>query len=451
MKPAILIVEDDKGLRKQLYWALKEEYEVIETESAIDAREKIRKKPFIKGVILDLHLPPEPDTPQEGLNFLSYLKNFHPDVGVIVITGSRTKKAPTKAVEFGVEDFFPKPFEIDELKLALKRTLHMVELKRKVREMQKQLEERYTFTNIVGKSKKMQKLFQFISKVASTNSTVLIRGESGTGKELVARAIHYNSPRKDALFVPVNCAALPETLLEAELFGHEKGAFTDAEYKKEGIFEIANKGTIFLDEISDMTLRMQAKILRVIQERTFTRLGSTKPIEVDVRILAATNKNIEEMIDEGSFREDLYYRLNVVSIEIPPLRDRKEDIPLLAQHFLKKYTSIHGKRIKGISREAMDELCSYSWPGNVRELENVVERAIILSDREVVSLEDLPPHLRSTTIQRKLPLSSIEEMEKRLILDILKVTGGNQSKAAKILGVHRNTLHRKLKKYNIDS
>jgi len=445
-----LIVEDDENLRKQLCWALKEEYEVIEAEDAIYAREIIKKEPFIKGVLLDLHLPPEPDTPEEGLSFLSYLKGSYPDVGIIVITGSRTKKAPTEAVEFGVEDFFSKPFEIDELKLALKRTLHMLELKRKVKEMQKQLEERYTFANIVGKSKKMQKLFQFISKVAPTNSTILIRGESGTGKELVARAIHYCSPRKETFFVPVNCAALPESLLEAELFGYEKGAFTDAGYRKEGMFEVANKGTIFLDEISDMSLRMQAKILRVIQERTFTRLGSTKPIQVDVRILAATNKNLEEMINEGTFREDLYYRLNVVFIEVPPLRERKEDIPLLAQHFLKKYTSIHGKRIKGISHEVMDELCDYNWPGNVRELENIIERAVILSDKEVIFSEDLPLRFRSATPQRKLSLSSIEEMEKKLILDALKATGGNQSKAAKILGIHRNTLRRKLEKYDIE-
>ncbi|GAI36094.1 unnamed protein product, partial [marine sediment metagenome] len=247
---------------------------------------------------------------------------------------------------------------------------------------------------LVGKSKKMRELFRLIAKIAPTNSTVLIRGESGTGKELIARAIHCHSPRKENHFVPVNCAALPETLLEAELFGHEKGAFTDATYKKEGMFEVADKGTIFLDEISDMSPLMQAKILRVIQERCFNHLGSTKAIQVNVRILAATNKDLEKMIQKGTFREDLYYRLNVLSISVPSLREKKEDIPLLAQHFLTRYTTLHRKKVKNISSQAMDHLCRYSWPGNIRELENVMERAIILSSEKIILLEDLSSHLR---------------------------------------------------------
>lgn len=448
MRPTILIVEDDEGIRKQIWWALKDDYEALEAENAQIAREKVEKDSQIEAVLLDLHLPPKPNSPDEGLKFLAHLKSVYPDKAVIVMTGSKSKKAPQEAVMLGVEDFFPKPFDVDELKLTLKRVLHMQRLEKKVRQMQKELEERYKFASIVGKSKRMQDLFQLISRIAPTNSTVLIRGESGTGKELIARAIHYHSPRKDSSFVPVNCAALPETLLEAELFGHEKGAFTDAGYKKAGMFEVAHKGTIFLDEISDMTLRMQAKILRVIQEKSFTRLGSTKPTRVDCRILAATNRNLEKMIKEGTFREDLYYRLNVVSIFVPPLRERKEDIPLLAQHFLTKYTRVHRKKVKGISSEVMEYLCNYHWPGNVRELENVMERAVILANKEIIGLDDLPSHFRDTLPQKELP-PSMEEVEKKLILDALQATRGNQSKASQILGIHRNTLRRKLKKYGL--
>jgi len=449
MKPTILIVEDDGALRKQIYWGLKDDFEVLEAKDARFAREKMDKGPSIEVVLLDLHLPPHLGTPEEGLKFLAYLRSFYPDTGVIVITGSKNRKAPEEVVKLGVEDFFPKPFDLEELKLSLKRVVHMLKLEKKVREMQRELEERYKFVNLVGKSKKIQQVFQLISKVASTNSTVLIRGESGTGKELVARAIHYSSPRKESPFIPVNCAALPETLLEAELFGHEKGAFTDAGYKKAGMFESADKGTIFLDEISDMTLQMQAKILRVIQERSFNRLGSTKLIKVNIRILAATNKNLERMIQKGTFREDLYYRIDVISIAVPPLRERKEDIPLLAQHFLVKYTTLHGKKVKGISSQAMEQLCSYDWPGNVRELENVVERAVIFANREVILLEDLPLSLQSTFSGGKSFPPSLEEAEKKLILDALQATGANQSKASKILGIHRNTLWRKVKKYDI--
>jgi len=450
MKFTILLVEDDEELRKQIHWALKDGYGLLEAKDAISAR-KIMDKGFpVDAVLLDLHLPPKPNTPEEGLNFLTYLKSFYPDTGVIVMTGDKSRKVPQEAVKLGVQDFFSKPFNLDELKLTLKRVLYMLQLEKKVKQMQRDLEEKYKFSNLVGKSKKMQELFHLISKVAPTNSTTLIRGESGTGKELIARAIHYRSPRKKAPFVPVNCAALPENLLEAELFGYEKGAFTDAGYKKKGIFEVANKGTIFLDEIADMSLKMQAKILRVIQERSFNRLGSTKPIYIDVRILAATNRNLEDMIQEKTFREDLYYRLNVVSILVPPLRERKEDIPLLAQHFLTKYTKLHGKRGKSISSQVMDQLCRYNWPGNVRELENVMERAIILSGGETISFENLPPQLQSFTLSYKESHpSSIEEVEKKLILDALHSTQGNQSKASQLLGIHRNTLSRKLKRYNI--
>ena len=449
MKEAVLIIEDDKYLRRQIYWALKDEYRILEADDAVSARKIMDKSSPLDAVLLDLHLPPKPGTPEEGLKLLAYLRSFYSETGVIVMTGSRSQKAPQEAIRLGVQDFFSKPFDLDELRLTLKRVLYMLRLRRKVKKMQKELEEKYRFANLVGKSKKMQELFHLVYKIAPTSCTVLIRGESGTGKELISRAIHSHSPRKENPFVPVNCAALPENLLEVELFGHEKGAFTDASYKKEGMFEVADKGTIFLDEISDMSLRMQAKILRVIQERSFYRLGGTKPVQVDVRILAATNKDLEEMMKKGSFREDLYYRLNVISITIPPLRKRKEDIPLLAQHFLTKYTALHGKRVRSISPYVMDRLSRYKWPGNVRELENAMERAIILSSGETILFEDLPPYLQPSLSREKSSSSSLEEVEKKLILDTLRAVKGNQTRAAELLGIHRNTLRRKLKRYHI--
>lgn len=449
MKEAVLIIEDDKYLRRQIYWALKDEYRVLEADDAVSARKIMDKSSPLDAVLLDLHLPPKPDTPEEGLKLLAYLRSFYSETGIIVMTGSRSQKAPQEAIRLGVQDFFSKPFDLDELRLTLKRVLHMLRLRRKVKKIQKELEEKYKFANLVGKSKKMQELFHLVYKIAPTSCTVLIRGESGTGKELISKAIHSRSPRKENPFVPVNCAALPENLLEVELFGHEKGAFTDASYKKEGMFEVADKGTIFLDEISDMSLRMQAKILRVIQERSFYRLGGTKPVQVDVRILAATNKDLEEMMRKGSFREDLYYRLNVISLTIPPLRERKEDIPLLAQHFLTKYTALHGKRVRSISPYVMDRLSRYEWPGNVRELENAMERAIILSSGETILFEDLPPYLQPSLSREESSSSSLEEVEKKLILDTLRAVKGNQTRAAELLGIHRNTLRRKLKRYHI--
>jgi len=449
MKEAVLIIEDDKYLRRQIYWALKDKYRVLEADDAVSARKIMDKSSPLDAVLLDLHLPPKPDTPEEGLKLLAYLRSFYSETGIIVMTGSRSQKAPQEAIRLGVQDFFSKPFDLDELRLTLKRVLHMLRLRRKVKKIQKELEEKYKFANLVGKSKKMQELFHLVYKIAPTSCTVLIRGESGTGKELISKAIHSRSPRKENPFVPVNCAALPENLLEVELFGHEKGAFTDASYKKEGMFEVADKGTIFLDEISDMSLRMQAKILRVIQERSFYRLGGTKPVQVDVRILAATNKDLEEMMRKGSFREDLYYRLNVISLTIPPLRERKEDIPLLAQHFLTKYTALHGKRVRSISPYVMDRLSRYEWPGNVRELENAMERAIILSSGETILFEDLPPYLQPSLSREESPSSSLEEVEKKLILDTLRAVKGNQTRAAELLGIHRNTLRRKLKRYHI--
>lgn len=315
-----------------------------------------------------------------------------------------------------------------------------------------QSEKESVFANIVGKSAMMQEKFRLIEKVAPSNCSILLQGESGTGKELVARAIHHNSPRKQRTFVPVNCAALPDDLLESELFGYEKGAFTGADSKRLGKFETAQKGTIFLDEIADMSLSMQAKILRVIQEQSFDRVGGTKPVKVDFRLITATNKNLEKAIIEGLFRDDLYYRLNVIIISLPPLRERKEDIPLLANYFLKRYNGANGGKAKTIPAEVLDLLVDYEWPGNVRELENVIERAVVLSNDNIILPENILLRSRENSLDPKVsspPIIPLIEAEKALIRKALEATSWNQSKAAKLLRIHRNTLRRKIRRFKL--
>jgi len=445
----VLVVDDDDGLRKQIHWAFKDCYRLTQAANRTQMHDVLQEN-SIDLVLLDLHLPPRQSTPEEGIKALKEIKSVNPGIKVIVITGDNEEETSLRAIDNGACDYFRKPLILEDMKVILDRTLYIQSLEQKNQQHLEKLVKKHSFAQMVGKSKKMTQLFEMIERIAPTDCTVLVQGESGTGKELVSRAIHYNSARRDKPFIVVNCAALPETLLEAELFGHEKGAFTDAGYKKDGMFEVADKGTIFLDEISDMSPRMQAKILRVIQERCFNHLGSTKPIQVDVRILAATNKDLEKMIEQGTFREDLYYRLNVVSILTPLLRERKEDIPLLAQHFLAKYTARHTKKVKSISPQVMDQLYRYSWPGNVRELENVIERAVILSSGEIILLRDLPPHLRSAFPHKESSPSSLKEAERKFIFDALRDTGGNQSRAAQLLGIHRTSLWRKLKTYDLE-
>jgi len=445
---AVLVVDDDEGLRKQVCWALKDSYKLSQAADRAQMN-YILQKNSIDLVLLDLHLPPRQSTPEEGMKALEEIKRINPETKVVVITGDKEEETSLKAINNGACDYFSKPLILEEMKIVLNRILCIQNLERQNQQLREKLVRKYEFAQMVGKSKKMRQLFRMIEKIARADCTVLLRGESGTGKELISRAIHHNSVRKEEPFVVINCAAVPESILEAEFFGYEKGAFTDAGYKKKGMFEVADKGTIFLDEISDMSLRMQAKILRVIEEKRFNHLGSTKPIQVDARILAATNKDLEKMIQQGTFREDLYYRLNVVSVLAPPLREKKEDILLLAQHFLTKYTAHHGKKVKSISPQVMDHLRRYSWPGNVRELENAMERAIVLSSGEIILLEDLPPYLQPTFPSTESSPSSLEEGERKLILDALRATRGNQSRAAQLLGIHRTTLWRKLKRYSI--
>jgi len=448
----VLVVEDNKNLRELIYWALKDSYKVFQAEDRPQMCQVIEKAP-VDLVLLDLHLPPAMNTPEEGMRALGEIKKINPEIKVVVMTGDKEKETSLKAINNGAYDYFSKPFNLEEMEIVLKRALYIQSLERENRRLREELSREVQFANIIGKSDKMRSVFEMIRIVAQSGCTVLIRGESGTGKELVAQTIHYSGPRRDRPFVAVNCAAIPEALLESELFGYEKGAFTDATRGKPGKFELASGGTLFLDEIADMSLAMQAKILRVTQERTFERLGGTRQIKVDTRLIAATNKNLEELMIKEAFRQDLYYRLNVVSIYLPALRERKKDIPLLVNHFLRKYERVDNKKIKGVSTGALKLLMDYDWPGNVRELENAIERAIVLEQEDILLPTDISLGTREKPLKSRITSSSINislaEAEKRLIQKALKTTHWNQTEAAKLLGIHRNTLRRKIKYFKI--
>jgi len=449
----VLVVDDDERLRKQVYWALKDIYRVLQAENRPQTCQIIEEAP-VDLVLLDLRLPPAVDTPEEGMKTLEEIRRIKPDIKVIVITADKKEETCFRAFHNGAYDYFAKPFDLEEMRIVLKRALYRRNLEREIERLRFcKLKERYNFANMVGESEPMRQIFEIIGTLAQADCTVLLRGESGTGKELVARAIHYSSQRAGGPFVPVNSAAIPENLLESELFGYEKGAFTGAATRKLGKFELASEGTIFLDEIADMSLAMQAKILRVIQERTFERLGGTRPIGIDIRLVAATNKDLEELMRKKAFREDLYYRLNVVSIYLPALRERKEDIPLLVSRFLRKSNRVNNKKTKGVSIQALKLLMGYDWPGNVRELENVIERAIVLGEGDMLLPRDLSLKAGEKPVKSGVTASSrdisLAEAEKRLIKKTLKLTHWNQTKASKILGIHRNTLRRKIKRLRI--
>jgi two-component system NtrC family response regulator len=378
-------------------------------------------------------------------------------MAVIIMTSFGTIETAVKAIKAGAYDYLPKPIDLEQLVVLIERISERQNLIRENTELKEQLRERYKFDEIVSTSHAMEEALNLAGRVAASNATVLLRGESGTGKELVAKAIHYHSPRAKYPLIKVNCAALPETLLESELFGHEKGAFTGAIAKRIGRFEAADTGTIFLDEIGELTPGMQVKLLRVLQEREFERIGGNQTIKVDVRVIAATNRDIEKDIREGKFREDLYYRLNVVSVVIPPLRDRKEDIPALMEHFIKKYGTENKKVISGVAAEARDRLMRYAYPGNVRELENIIERAVVLAKRGTITATDLPLHLQGAESDDKAPAvplkgqlnETLDTVERGLILDALKESGGIQTRAAERLGISERVLRYKLKKYGI--
>lgn len=451
MTEKILVVDDDEGMRFFLGEALrKKDYEVDFATSAEQALTKVRKD-YYSLIIMDVRLPG-----MSGIEAIKKLKELNPTAPIIVMTAYASDELAIQAVQEGAYDFFVKPIKLEEFLIILRRALEKRRLQLEVAQLEETLLKRYEFENIVGTSGPVQEVFALIKKVASTDSSVIIYGESGTGKELIAQAIHTHSLRKDKPFVKLNCVAIPEGLLESELFGHEKGSFTGAISQKAGKFELANGGTIFLDEIGDMTLATQAKILRVLQEREFERVGGTKTIKVDVRIIAATNKNLQKAVEEKTFREDLFFRLNVVPIYLPPLRERKADIPLLVEHFLKEARTKVKKPLLGISQDALELLMEYPWPGNVRELENCIERAAVIVEGDLITKDCLPLYV--TTQEGPRPVATgadnsldgtLATMERKLILEALEKAGGVQVKAAKLLGITERSLWHRVKKYDI--
>ncbi|MBI5492192.1 MAG: sigma-54-dependent Fis family transcriptional regulator [Deltaproteobacteria bacterium] len=456
-KKKIIIVDDEKDMRDFLEIMLgKEGYDAEGIDGAKDALDFCRNN-RVDLVITDVRMPG-----MGGVEFLKALKDHDPEALVVMITAYASVETAIEAMKAGAADYILKPFNNDAIRLSIKKALKLRSLENENRLLKKDLKRKYGFSNIVGTSPRMSEIYGFIESIASTKSNVFITGESGTGKELVARAIHYESDRKDRPFVAINCGAIPENLLESELFGHQKGAFTGAVANKEGLAEQADGGTLFLDEISELPLHLQVKLLRFIQERSFRRVGGNGDICVDIRLVAASNRDIESEVKSGRFREDLFYRLNVIRIDLPPLRDRKEDIPALSKFFMEKFSKDLGKPINRISEEAMRLLVDYDYTGNVRELENIMERAVAFESSGSITPECLPDYVRqrrkdSVADPKAHPLmegkvdleKTVEEFEKTIILDALKKTGGVKKKAAELLGLSFRSMRYKLSKYDI--
>jgi len=445
----ILVIDDEEIVRESLSdWLKKFGYYVETAENGTRGLEKIRNQNW-NIMLVDLKLPDI-----SGLEILKEARKIQENSAVIIITAYATVDTAIQAMKDGAYDYIVKPFDPDEINLVIKKILEHQKLVDENLFLRRELTKRYTFQDIIGKSPAMQKVFELIKTVGPTKSTVLIQGESGTGKELVARAIHQISPRAQQPFVTVSCGALTETLLESELFGHEKGAFTGAVVQRKGKFELANGGTIFLDEIGDIDPKTQADLLRVLQEREFTRVGGQEPLKVDVRVIAATNKDLPNLMREGKFREDLYYRLNVIAMSLPPLRERKEDITPLADHFLHKYNIENNKKIQRLSEDALKILLDYRWPGNVRELEHAVEHAVTIEKTNIITAESLPPAFQAGEAGPCVyPAEDkpLEEVEKEYIQRLLNKHQWNIQKAAMILNIDRTTLYNKIKKYNLQT
>src|SRR5437867_7415663 len=449
-RPAILVVDDDAGVRESFRLILEDHYDVVDVPDGPSALEAVRASQ-VDLVLLDIRLPG-----MDGIEVLERIKAIDEAVEVILVTAVKTVRTAVAAMKLGAFDYLTKPFEEDELLSLVRRALERRSLEREVVYLRAELERRHDFDEIVGQHLEMQKLYRLVTHVARTPTTVLITGESGTGKELIARAIHRQSPRRDKPFVAVNPAAIAETLVESELFGHEKGAFTGAFQRKLGKFELAQGGTLFLDEIATLRPELQAKLLRVLQEREIERVGGTRPVRIDARIIVATNVDLRQAVADGKFREDLYYRLNVVPIAVPPLRERRDDVPLLVAHFVRRYTQAFNKRLEGLPPEARKALHDYPWPGNVRELQNVIERVVALVDGPVVGLNDVPLDLllpdsrarvRDTAM---LPLKqATDEFERQIVTRVLERVHWNRSEAARILGLHRNSLQLMLARWGL--
>ena len=445
MKFKILVIDDEKNIREGLQMALEDDgYEVL---TAADGSIGLQKAltDVVDLIITDLRMPGV-----GGQELLRRVTSETPGVPVIVLTGHGTVETAVEAMRMGAYDFLTKPLDLDRLSLLVKRALQNRELVLRHRELEEQLQSNKTFEHIIGKSAAMEHVFEMIRKVAPSRASVLITGEGGVGKELIASAIHNLSPRKDKSYIKVHCAALAESLLESELFGHEKGAYTGAVSQKRGRFELADGGTIFLDEIGEINQNLQIKILRVLQEKQFERVGGEKSVTVDTRLITATNRDLEKEVENGTFRSDLYYRLNVVHIHVPPLRERKEDLPLLIAAFIKEFSEENAKSISGIEPKARAALYAYDWPGNIRQLRNCLESAVVMSSDDIIRLSDLPEHVREaeqTAAIRVQIGTTLAEAEKHIILETLVAYKGNKSKTADILGIGRKTLHRKLDEF----
>jgi len=444
----ILVVDDDEVACHLLQEVLKKEgYSVTATTKGKEAVQKGAEKPFDLAIV-DIRMPD-----LDGVEVLKALKQINPETSVIMVTAYGSIDTAIEAIKAGAYDYLAKPFKMEELRITVKRALEQRRLLQENLYFRQELKAKYKFENIIGISPPMFEVYKTVARVVNSKSTVLIYGESGTGKELIARAIHFNSPRAERPFVTIDCGSIPETLLESELFGHVKGAFTGATSSKKGLFELADGGTCFLDEVGEVPFPLQTKLLRVLQEHEIRRVGGTEVMLIDVRVIGATNRNLETFVREGRFREDLFYRLNVVTITLPPLRERQDDIPLLANHFCRLYSAENQKLISHIAPEAMVLLMSYDWPGNVRELENVIERAIALTKNTVILPEDLPLKFQKEKVDLSMgvihQLLSLDELEKRYIQEVLQQTRGNKTRAAEILGINRRTLYRMARRYGI--
>ncbi|MBS3920680.1 MAG: sigma-54-dependent Fis family transcriptional regulator [Deltaproteobacteria bacterium] len=457
-KDKILVADDEKSMREFLDIMLKKEGYKVTLASNGEEVMKLIEKDIFDLALVDIRMPR-----QDGISVLKRIKSISPETVVIVITAYASADTAIKAMKEGAYDYIMKPFKIEEIKLIIQNALEKKHLQNENLLLKQVVRDRYHFENIIGQSSRMLDLYDLLEKVAPTKTNILIAGESGTGKELAAKAIHYNSPRKDKPFVTLNCGAIPESLIETELFGHMKGAFTDAISTKKGLFEVADEGTLFLDEISELPLMMQVKLLRVLQDREFKRVGGTEDIRVDVRIISATNKDLEEAVREKQFREDLFYRLNVIQIKIPSLREHKEDIPLLTSHFLKKYSEELGKQISQISPEALRILVQYDYPGNVRELQNIIERAVALETSQELTAQNLNSYIEEQLPLKRKPLDLeipsegvdlekiVEDVERTLLLKALDRTKGIKKKAAELLHINFRSMRYRLEKYGLNN
>ena len=447
MNEKILILDDEPGIRKFLKLALSKNGYEVRAMASPDEGLKLLKEERYDIAIVDLKMPE-----LDGITALKKIKESCPDITVIMITAFATIESAVEAMKEGAFDYIIKPFKVDEVRLIIEKALREKRLLQENKILSRELKGRYGLSSIIGESAQIQKVFEIVKKIAKTDSTVLIYGETGTGKELIARALHYTGLRAHKPFMAIDCSAIPETLLESELFGYEKGAFTGAFRTKEGLFEAAGEGTIFLDEIAASSLAIQARLLRVLQEKEFKRIGGIKDIKVNNRVIAATNRDLEEEAAKGNFRQDLFFRLNVLPIYLPPLRERKGDVPVLAGHFLSKFGRRENKKIKDISPEALLLLENYPWPGNVRELEHLIERAVILTSSGIITPVDLPLRIqeKGQAIRKNGSLRDmVEEYERRLIADTLEESNGNKFKAARVLGLSRQNLQYKIRKYDM--